>query len=521
MRFGGVLTTTLLMAVLGAPAAWAGLETNGPTEVPPPSYQGRQYVDSAGCVFVRAGYGGSVNWVPRIGRDRKQLCGYKPTLPAGAKVLDVAKAAPVPAPAPAALMTTPAKAPARVAAAPTPAPAPAVPARPMRAASPFAPTPGVGTPMPTIALTTTPPRIGRSAAPAPAPAPAAMPAPPVAAPAPGPVRTAAASAPGRYVSPYALGGDWSGAAASSSAVTPAPYGAPVTIVAAETVQGTATTCPNLSPVAQRYTLSDGRRVVRCGPQTEDPVGFINRAAVPGLVVASTAPVAGASRAVAAPRVSRAPLTQPIAPVPMTAQQGYAASSPYQGTLAPAPDAVYLRHPAGPTTLAPVIVATKVGPSGYKPAFDDGRLNPYRGPRASTGDVQQAQVWTNQVPAQTLTATTPASARVIVSTPMVQYREAAQVLPVSARPSTKSVAPVAAPGAAAAARYVQVGTFGVAGNAEAAKARLRALGLPVSSARITRSGKPMTIVYAGPMPGGDAGAALGSVRAAGFGDAILR
>ena len=101
------------------------------------------------------------------------------------------------------------------------------------------------------------------------------------------------------------------------------------------------------------------------------------------------------------------------------QQGYAASSPYQGTLAPAPDAVYLRHPAGPTTLAPVIVATKVGPAGYKPAFDDGRLNPYRGPRASTGDVQQAQVWTNQVPAQTLTATTPASARVIVSTPMVQ------------------------------------------------------------------------------------------------------
>ncbi|RWR49949.1 SPOR domain-containing protein [Sinirhodobacter ferrireducens] len=513
MRFGGVLTTTLLMAVLGAPAAWAGLETNGPAEFPPASYQGRQYVDSAGCVFVRAGYGGSVNWVPRIGRDRKQLCGYKPSLPAGAPVLDVAKSAPAPAPTPA----VPAPAPARVAAAP--APVPAAPARPMRAASPFEPTPGVGKPMPTIALTNTPPRIGRPATPALAPV--AMPAPPVAVPTPGPVKMAAAPAPGRYVSPYALGGDWSGTAPSSPAVTPAPYGAPVTILAAETVQGAATTCPNLSPVAQRYTLSDGRSVVRCGPQTEDPVGFINRAAVPGLVVASTTPVAGTSRAMAAPRVSRAPVTQPIAPLPMTAQQGYAASSPYQGTLAPAPDAVYLRHPAGPTTLAPVIVATKVGPSGYKPAFDDGRLNPYRGPRASTGDVQQAQVWTNQVPARPLTATTPASARVIVSTPMVQYREAAQVLPVSARPSTKSVAPVAAPGAAAAVRYVQVGTFGVAGNAEAAKARLRALGLPVSSARITRAGKPMTIVYAGPMPGGDAGAALGSVRAAGFGDAILR
>lgn len=518
MRFGGVLTTTLLVAVLGAPAAWAGLETNGPAEFPPASFSGRQYVDSAGCVFVRAGYGGSVNWVPRIGRDRKQLCGYKPSLAAGAPVLDVAKSAPAPAPTPAA----PAPAPARVAAAP--APVPTAPARPMRAASPFEPTPGVGKPMPTIALTNTPPRIGRPAMPAPAPAPVAMPAPAVAAPAAGPVKMAAAPAPGRYVSPYALGGDWSGTAAPAPAVTPAPYGAPVTILAAETVQGATTTCPNLSPVAQRYTLSDGRSVVRCGPQTEDPVGFINRAAVPGLVVASTAPIPGTSRAMAAPRTSRAPVAQPIAPLPMTPQQGYSASSPYQGTLAPAPDAVYLRHPAGPTTLAPVIVATKVGPSGYKPAFDDGRLNPYRGPRASTGDVQQAQVWTNQVPAQTLTATTPASARVIVSTPMVQYREAAQqplVLPVSARPSTKSVAPVAAAPVASAARYVQVGTFGVAGNAEAAKARLRALGLPVSSARITRSGRPMTIVYAGPMPGGDAGAALGSVRAAGFGDAILR
>jgi len=514
MRFGGVLTTTLLVAVLGAPAAWAGLETNGPAEFPPASYQGRQYVDSAGCVFVRAGYGGSVNWVPRIGRDRKQLCGYKPSLAAGAPVLDVAKSAPAPAPA------APAPAPAKVAAAP--APVPAAPARPMRAASPFAPTPGVGKPMPTIALTNTPPRIGRPVVPAPAPV--TMPAPPVAAPAPGPVKMAAAPAPGRYVSPYAVGGDWSGTVAATPAAPPAPYGAPVTILTAETVQGVTTTCPNLSPVAQRYTLSDGRSVVRCGPQTEDPVGFINRAAVPGLVVASAAPVAGTSRAVAAPRVSRAPVAQPIAPVPMTTQQGYAASSPYQGTLAPAPDAVYLRHPAGPTTLAPVIVATKVGPAGYKPAFDDGRLNPYRGPRASTGDVQQAQVWTNQVPAQLMTASTPERARVIVSTPMVQYREAVQqplLLPVSARPSTKSVAPVAAAPVASAARYVQVGTFGVADNAEAAKARLRALGLPVSSARITRSGKPMTIVYAGPMPGGDAGAALGSVRAAGFGDAILR
>ncbi|MDD8021633.1 MAG: SPOR domain-containing protein [Paracoccaceae bacterium] len=463
------------MAVMGASGAWAELSINGPADVPPASFTGRQYVDSAGCVFVRAGYGTSVKWVPRVTRDRKQLCGYKPTLAPGAPVLDVAKTAPV-APAPKAVA---------VAAAPAvmpPAPKPAV-------TSPFAPTPGVGRPMETIALTTTPPRIGLAAAPArpvvPMPAPVAAPGGAVAA----PVVIA-----GRYVSPYAVDG-----AAAPLVASPAPVAmaaAPVTIVQVETVAGGVTGCPNLSPVAQRYMLSDGRRVVRCGPQTDDPAGFINRAGLPGLQVAAT-PMAAP---LMVPRAMPVPMAAPVMAA-MTPQQAYAASSPYA-----VPDRVYLRNTAsGTTTLAPVIVSTKSPTGAYKPAFEDGRLNPYRGPRDAMGDVMQGQIWTNEVPARQVTVQTPAR-KLLVPGAM------------QARVSSKSVAVTKAPAAqAAGTRFVQVGSFGVPSNAEGAKARLRGLGLPVSTGRAGA----LTVVYAGPLRAAEAPRVLAAARAAGFGDAILR
>jgi cell division septation protein DedD len=55
---------------------------NGPAEIPPKSFKGTQYIDSKGCVYIKAGYGTRITWVPRVNRSRKVFCNSrnKPSL---------------------------------------------------------------------------------------------------------------------------------------------------------------------------------------------------------------------------------------------------------------------------------------------------------------------------------------------------------------------------------------------------------------------------------------------------------
>ncbi len=88
-------------------------------------------------------------------------------------------------------------------------------------------------------------------------------------------------------------------------------------------------------------------------------------------------------------------------------------------------------------------------------------------------------------------------------------------------STKAEAPEATKKKAEAkGNYlVQVGTFGVASNAEGTAGRLKGMGLPVARAKI--KGGALTVIYAGPFASAaDAKAALAAARGAGFSDARI-
>jgi hypothetical protein len=136
------------------------------------------------------------------------------------------------------------------------------------------------------------------------------------------------------------------------------------------------------------------------------------------------------------------------------------------------------------TISGVVTQIHYGPPpGYEAVWTDGRINPNRG--------------LPEIQAQVPVAAQPAAAD---------------------RVSTMT-AP--APQAVATGGFVQVGIYGDPANAARAEATLRGLGLPVTMSTVTRDGRALQVVAAGPIAATDLDAALRATRAAGYGDAYIR
>ena len=84
MNIRGIGATCVAALVVCMPlmASGAGVDSV-PAETPPPSnFIGMQYVDSKGCAFIRVGFSGLARWVPRVTRQRRQVCGLTPSMSA-------------------------------------------------------------------------------------------------------------------------------------------------------------------------------------------------------------------------------------------------------------------------------------------------------------------------------------------------------------------------------------------------------------------------------------------------------
>ncbi len=362
MRFSSSAAALAAAALLWGAAA-TGLtlsQAATPAEAPPPGFSKEVFVDSRGCVYVRASIGSTVNWVPRLSRDRKTvICGMTPSASVAAAPAAGAAAPPEP-PAP-------------------PAPPPVAAAPPAPAASAPAPAPAARAPA------------ARAAAPAPAPTPkrtAHLPAPSAAAPA------AAAPPP-----------------APSPGSSPAPEGFDRTLAVTCTADGSALrvriggdtvkiSCPaGMSrDVAYIVTHGDGSRsrlIAHPAPATRTAAA--PAAPGPDVIIGNRAPGEpntafgngyGFSHDYPpqdpVPGIATAGRTAPVAPVAPAARATPAAPAPTaQAGARNAGDGIFEATP-GPGSPAPSI------PAGYRPAWDDDRLNPNRGPRSGSATAPMPQ-----------------------------------------------------------------------------------------------------------------------------------
>ncbi len=441
MKFTSIVAVAALMSALGAGIAQAQSFRDQPAEFPSASYKGKQYVDSKGCVYIRAGIDGNVTWVPRVSRKRQGVCGFKPT--------NVQTAASAPAGA--------ADAPVQITvnSAPVAAKQPTVAARPLpqRKAKP-------------VVVRQKAPKVVRQPVPRSVDVPAAP-------------------------------------------ITQAPVA----------VAQVPSTCAGRSAISQQYSGSRTKGVVvRCGPQTAP-------------ILPSTAQVAVTGTAPSHVSTTRR-VTAPAKPAPAHAYT----------RIVPKHVAINRQN-----TYANVAV-----PKGYRPVWEDDRLNPKRAEQNLAGRSQMLLIWTNTVPRRLINQKTgqDVTARLPLVYPytsveqqrrdlgdvtfakrngqlvkrIVRSKNAAPVKrkPVySSRSAPKPVATAPATPRAAGKTYVQIGVYGDSANAQRAAQRIARMGMGARIGKSTRGGKTYLSVQAGPFGASSAPAALGKLRGAGYGDAYIR
>lgn len=389
-----IVVSTLLSGVAVTAATLSS--SNGPAENPPASYTSKQYVDSNGCVYVRAGVGNSVTWVPRVTRSRQLVCGYQPTLQGKSRT--------------ATTQTT--VAPKTVKKVPSPAPAPTV-----------------------LSNSSTTKTVVKAPA----------------------TKTKTAKK------------------------KPSPGPAPLVFVNPQGSQAEATQVAQAQPKKKKTR------------QTPSP-------APAPTVLSTTAPVA----------------TQPVQ---KTRVVKYVAPVNTQSTA-----------PKTTTTAQAVLVPPVPRlPAGYKPVWDDDRLNPKRGYRTERGEATMRMVWTDTVPRRLV----PESGQDVKLIEAHLRYEAANGTGTKSRSATGTkTAPKAVRVAKATpsrtvvtksgGRFVQVGAFGVMGNAQATAVKFQKMGLPVVLRNTKRNGKKLSVLFLGPFARNtDIKTGLNAAHSAGFKDAFVK
>ena len=526
MAYRGIVFGALT-ALLVSSQAVLGQSSGVPMNFPPSDFTGNQFVDNAGCAFVRAGIGGNVTWVPRVDRRRNQLCSFQPTFGAQSEA-----PAPVVAAAPAPVI------------APTPAPAPTPENDQGAPITTVASTPLVQIPTANTPTARSPQIVAnapvRAAPPRPAPA-------PVAAREPAPARLQlAAFCEGRtgpqpgFVSSSTgqtinCGGQTTAPAITrtAAAAPAAPQPRRLTLAQAcaeiratgrplvDGNTGRQVVCPQAAPQAVARTVAAAapqpRQMTRqqvCAEIARTGRAFVNantgapiRCAAPRVATGPTAPATAALPAApsATPRstfVASACSERMLTVSGFEVRCGPQAQSPSSGSTVAATSVPVTRgvqttrarasaSTSGfsiPFLSEPVIPASNPShistrqvvkpPKGYTRVWTDGRHNPNRGlPRAQAAKVQ-------------------------------------------AHVSSRSIAP--ATPAAPTHRYVQVGAFANAGNAQAVGRQFMSAGLPVGLASATSNGRAVKIVMLGPFNSSSAlQRGLRAARGAGYGSAYTR